>query len=388
MMQENFPPAALSSYDQSHSSYKSMEEILVSDAELAPRDALSNSISIARRNDPSLDDTRRLDFATTALNVDEQDKISSTRDRVEAGNSVNAATGSNSDFNKLHKQDQVILQNNMQQQQTFNPNLQPISYGSLNQFHHASSSVSIPEIQPNPPLFAMATGFMTPASPFYPNLQPPGLFSPQYSMGGYTFNPAFYPSYLPGFPYQGVVPLAFGGASFPGVLNGGNLHAYSLVGDMYGAYGHFGHQAPGDGAVLNQEDSRDLRKRTNVSLPNNHKSQHSAHASYNGSNIQRGTISSHYSFGRPTNIGPLEQFRTDKPVGGTNFSGERYNNPRKTYAHQSQSWNDTIPFSFLEELKSDKGQRFELSDIAGHICEFRQVLVALCLFLSLTFLLA
>ncbi|KAL8509694.1 hypothetical protein ACS0TY_016781 [Phlomoides rotata] len=411
--QENFIPAASSTYDQCHSSYKSMEETLISYTELHPQDTLSNSTSTAGTNDPSLDDTRQaspLDLAITAANADERDRISTTGDHFEAGKNVNATTGSNSDLNKLHKQDQLISQSYMHQQQIgpqeSNPSrvqgfsLQMIyqgmsnSYGSLNQFHRGSSSVSMAEIQP----VLLSSGF-TPPLYFYPNLQPQGFFSPQYSMGGYTFNSAVHPSYLPGFPYQGAIPLAYDSVSFPtsGVSNGGNLNAYdtqnlkfySQVGeymqfpqlpvrDMYGAYGHFGHQAPGDGAILNQEDSRDLRKRTNVTLSNDRKSQNSAHAGYNRSNIQRGTMSSHYSFGRPTNVGPLEQFPTAKPVGGTNSPGEGYKttyshscgNPRKTYALQSQNWSDTVPFSFLEELKSDKGHRFELSDIAGHICEF------------------
>lgn len=405
ILQENFPPAASSAYDQSHSSYKSMEETLVSATELPTQDTLSNSISTSGTNDPSLDYTMQassLDVATTAANVDEQDKISTT--------------GSNSDFNILNKQDQLIPQNNIQQHQIGpqESNPSPVtqmiypgmnnSYGIFNQFHRGSSSVSMAEIQP----ILQSSVFTSPLY-FYPNLQPPGFFSPQYSMGGYNFSSSVYPSYLPGFPYQGAISLAFDGASFPitGVSNGGNLNAYDMqnhkfysqfgeymrfpqlpVRDMYGAYGHFGHQAPGDGAVLNQEDSRDLEKRTNVALSNDRNSQNSAHASYNRSNIQRGTMASRYSFGRPTNVGPLEQFPTAKAVGVISSPEERYNttysqsngDPRKTYALHRQSCNDAIPFSFLEELKSDKGQRFELSDIAGHICEFRQVLMALFFF--------
>ncbi|XP_058114281.1 pumilio homolog 6, chloroplastic-like [Magnolia sinica] len=38
----------------------------------------------------------------------------------------------------------------------------------------------------------------------------------------------------------------------------------------------------------------------------------------------------------------------------------------------SEKFDDPNPFSFLEELKSNKACRFELSDIAGRIVEFRQ----------------
>lgn len=449
---------------------------MVCDTESLPLDNLSISISTAGTNDPSSDDMRQaspLDVARgilvrptvqerdlNAVNVDEQDNnISATAANIEAGKSVDVTTASNSDFDKFHKKDQLTPPNDMQQQQIGPQESNPSrvqgfysqmiypgmsnSYGSLNQFHCGSSSVSMAEVQPilqssgfTPPLYSTAAAFMTSPSPFYPNLQPPGFFTPQYRMGGYTFNSAVYPSYLPGFPYQGAVPLAFDSASFPtsGVSNGGNLHACDMqnlkfcsqvgepmqhsfsdlfhlqflqlpVQDIYGTYGHFGHQTPGNGAVLNQVDSRDLRKGADlVGLSNDHKSQHSACSGNTSFNLRRGTMSSHYSFGRPTNVGPSVQFPTAstvspvvpaKPVGGTNFPGGRYNmghshssgNPSKTYGLQSQSWNDMNSYSFLEELKSDKGQRFKLSDIVGHIGEFRQVLsdpVFLSLILLLT----
>ncbi|XP_073298594.1 pumilio homolog 5-like [Primulina huaijiensis] len=67
------------------------------------------------------------------------------------------------------------------------------------------------------------------------------------------------------------------------------------------------------------------------------------------------------------------------PVAGTNFLAERnntslshsfYGNSGKTYGLKNQSCSDIDSYSFLEELKSGKGLRFELSDIAGHICEY------------------
>ncbi|KAI3447312.1 hypothetical protein Pfo_003977 [Paulownia fortunei] len=457
--QETSHLASSPTFDRYHSlSYKSVEERVVSDAESHPLDNLSISISTAGTIEPSSDDLRQASLLDgsrgiavgpavherefNAVNVDAQDNISTAGAHIVAGKGVNVSSTSNLDSRKFRKKEQLIPQYNTLQQQTapqesnssrvqgsYSQMVYPglsNSYGTLNQFHYGSSSLSTVEVQPvlqssgfRPPLYASAASFMTSPSPFYPNLQPPGFFTPQYSMGGYAFNSAVLPSYLPGFPPQGAVPLAFDSASFPtsGVSDGGNLHAYNMqnlkfssqvgvpvqpsfsdlfhmqffqlpVQDLNGKYGHFGHQTPGDGAVVNQVESRDLRKGEDlIDLSNDHKSQHSAGAGYNSFSLQRGNMASHYSFGSPKNVGPIVQFPTAsavspvvpaKPVGGTNSPGGRYymshshssGKSSKTYGLQSQSWNDISSSSFLEQLKSGKGQRFELSDIAGHIGEF------------------
>ncbi|KAK6139731.1 hypothetical protein DH2020_026524 [Rehmannia glutinosa] len=244
--------------------------------------------------------------------------------------------------------------------------------GGLNQFNYNSSSVSMAEIQPTlqssgftPPLYATAAAYMTSPSQFYPNLPPAGFFTLPYGMGGYNLNSAVLPSYLTGYPHQGAVPLAFDGASFPtpGVSNAGSVHAYDLqnllkfygrVGvplqspfhmqyfqpalrDPYGSYSHFDHQPPRDGAFVNQVNSYDSKR--------------------------------------------VQSFCAVKTSSDTNFPGGRYNmslshsssgTASKTNG-QSQTWNVMNSHSFLEELKSGKGQRLELSDIAGYIVEFRLV---------------
>ncbi|KAL0315970.1 UNVERIFIED_CONTAM: Pumilio5 [Sesamum radiatum] len=454
-MQETSQLASSPTYDQSHSlGYKPGEETVVSDVEAHSLDNISISISTARTNAPTsaLDGARdtvvrsavhERDF--NAVNVNGQDNILTAGSHVEAGRSVNGTRPSNSNTNKFHKKEQLSSQNNMLQQQTplheSNPSRVQVSYsqmihpelshsyGSSNQFPYRSLSVSRAEVQPilqssgfTPPLYASESAFMTSPSPFYPYLQPPGFFTPQYSMDGYAYNSAYLPSYLPGFPSQGAGAMAFDSASFPisGVSDGGNLHAYNMqnlqkfcgqvgvpvqpsfsdllhmqffrpaVQDLYGTCGHFSHQI-GDGAVLNQVNSQASQKGANlVAQSNDHKLQHSAAAGCNTYDLQRGNISSHYSFGSPTSVGHSVQFPPAsaanrivqaKPVGGTNSPRGRYNigyshssgNPSKAYRHQSQNWDNTNSYSFLEELKLGKGQRFELSDIAGHICEFRQV---------------
>ncbi|XP_011077700.1 pumilio homolog 6, chloroplastic isoform X3 [Sesamum indicum] len=381
-MQETSQLASSPTYDRSHSlGYKPGEETVVSDVEPHSLDNISISISTARTNAPTSDCIKKAsaldgprdtvvrsavherDF--NAINANAQDNIPTAGSHVEAGRSVNGTRPSNSNTNKFHKKEQLSPQNNMPQQQTprhesnpyrvqvsysqtINPELSHL-YSSSNQFPYRSLSVSRAEVQPilqssgfSPPLYATESAFVTSPSPFYPYLQPPGFFAPQYSMDGYAYNSAFLPSYLPGFPSQGAGAMAFDSASFPisGVSDGGNLHAYNMqnlqkfcgqvgvpvqpsfsdllhmqffrpaVQDLYGTCGHFSHQIRGDGAVLNQVNSHASQKGANlVGLSNDHKPQHSAAAGCN------------------------------------------------TYDPQT-------------ELKLGKGQRLELSDIAGHICEF------------------
>ncbi|KAK6131693.1 hypothetical protein DH2020_034560 [Rehmannia glutinosa] len=372
-----------------------------------------------------------------AVKVDPQDNLSTAgsgdadRAHIQVVKSVNVFSASNSDSHKLHKKEQLIPQNNMLHQQAapqecstsrvqdsyaqiIYPGISH-AYGGLNQFNYNSSSVSMAEIQPTlqssgftPPLYATAAAYMTPPSQFYHNPPPAGFFTLPYGMGGYNLNSAVLPSYLTGYPHQGAVPLAFDGASFPtpGVSNAGSVHAYDLqnllkfygrVGvplqspfhmqyfqpslrDPYGSYSHFDHQSPRDGAFVNQVNSYDSKKGSE--LIGLSKPQHLAGAGYNNLNLKSGNVSSHYYFGSPTNVSSLRQFPTasvvspvvqSKPASDTNFPGGRYNmslshsssgTASKTNG-QSQTWNAMNSHYFLEELKSGKGQRLELVDQHG-----------------------
>lgn len=388
------------------------------------------------KDDPSSDVRRQTvhERGLNAVNIDVQDNISTAGASIEARNSFDVTTAPNSDTDKSRKKEQPVPPNSMLQNQvvpkesnhsrgdgSYSQIIYPgisNSYGGLNHLYYGSPSVPVTEGQPilqspgfTPPFYAPAAAFMTSTSQFYPNLQPSGVFTQQYSISGYALNSAVLPSYLPGFPHQGVVPMAFGRAPFPtsGASDGGNLHAYNMqnlkfsnqlgaplqqylpvpVPDLYGTYGHFGHQPPGVGAVANQVGSCDLKKSADLRLLNDHTSQPSDSAGYNSSNPRGGNISSHYSFESPTNVGSLMRFPTPsavspgvpaKPLGGTYSHGGRHNashvhssgNARKTSGTQNQSWNHTNEYSFLEELKSGNGQRFDLSVILGHIGDFRQ----------------
>ncbi|KAL0374685.1 UNVERIFIED_CONTAM: Pumilio6, chloroplastic [Sesamum radiatum] len=372
-----------------------------------------------------------------AVRVDMQDNLSTAvagdvdNAHIETVESVNSFSFSNLDSHKFQKKEQLNRQNNLLQQQaaqqerntsqvqgSYSQIIYPgtgHAYGNLNLFPYGSASVTTTEVQPilqssgfTPPLYATAAALMTPSSPYHPNLQTAALLTPHYSMGGYNFNSAVLPSYLAGYPHQGPIPLAYNSASFPisGVPNGGSLHAYDLQNLLkfygqvgvpmqppfhmqYFQYSHLAHQTPRNGAAVNQVNSYDSKRQAErVGLSNDYKSQYPDGAGYDNPNLKQGNMSSHNSLARPTNAGPLSQFPgasvvspalQSKPAAGTKFPGGKYNlnlsHSSSGYSSKAngQSWSDMSLYSFFEELKSGKGQRCELSDIAGHLVELRHV---------------
>ncbi|KAL6507714.1 hypothetical protein OROGR_023909 [Orobanche gracilis] len=279
-------------------------------------------------------------------------------------NSANVSSRSNnSESQKLHKNEQATPQasNTSRAQDTYAQISYPgisYPYGSLNQFH-----------------------YLTSPGPFYYN-PPPGFLNLQYSTDGYSLNSVL-PSYIPGYSHQGALPLAFDSASFH---NPGFSNVYAPQNSFkflqppfhmqyfqpplrysYGTCSHLNYQTPRDGvAGVSQMSTYDSGKGGEfVGLSKD----------YN-LNAKIGNTSNYY-FGSPTDVGPL---RVSPAVQSTvvtdsSYRGGRYNssvshsNAVKTYG-QSHMWKDVNLISFLEELKSGKGQRLELRDIAGYIVEF------------------
>ncbi|KAL3825596.1 hypothetical protein ACJIZ3_021625 [Penstemon smallii] len=263
---------------------------------------------------------------------------------IESVKIASLSVPSSSDSHKVHNKEQIILQNNATPQESNTPRVQgPYSqtfypgishaYGNINQLHYG------PPIAP--PLYASAAASMTSPNPFYANLQPAGFFTPQYNMGGgYAFNSAVMPSYISGYSPQRAVPMAhaydvqyaqkfYGGFPMQNYFTDPFHLQYIQPGvqESYGASGHFDHQSPRD----NSKKGAEL-----VTSPEDRKL---------------------------------------KPTAGTNFPGGRYNTSHshsfsgystKSYGVQ----NFMNSYSFLEEFKSGKGSKFELSDVAGHIAEF------------------
>ncbi|XVE71862.1 hypothetical protein DITRI_Ditri10aG0185900 [Diplodiscus trichospermus] len=311
-----------------------------------------------------------------------------------------------------------------------NPQGVNVAYVGMSQFMQAPSKFST-EVQPvlqssgfTPPLYATEAGYMTTPSPFYPNVQVPGLHSPQYGLGGYGFNSSAAPPFIT-YPPHGAIPFAFDGSAGPninaqvlGVSSGGSIangadtqhlnkfygqfgygvqssfcdplymHYQQTFGEAYGISGQYDPTARG-GIVGSQNSSFDSQKGSNlVAYPEDQKVQHQQ----GGGSVDLATgigglMSPHYHQ-NPQNMGILMQYQsaslaspvmpgsqlvgTGVPVGKNEI---KFNAGSGIYsAFQGQrgfeSSNDPKIYNFLEALKTGKGRRFELSDIVGHIVEF------------------
>lgn len=275
-----------------------------------------------------------------------------------------------------------------------------------------------------PPLYASTGSYMTSANPYYSSMQPPGVvYSPQYSVSPYAFNAAVLPPFLAGYPPHNAVPLSFdgvGGPNFtsrtPGLVSGGSSSYPVEVQHLNKFYGQHGivqpsfidpsmqlHQPFGElyntagqadsmslrtaalgfyASALNSRKTSDFR-----GFSPDHRPQHHADAGWSNLNQGRGISGP----GSPVNMGMLMQATTSfgtpvlpvSPVGGCSVPGAR--NQVNVTPHPGKNmgfyggWSGQRGFnnvtctkadSFLEDLKSGKGRRFELSDIRGHVVEF------------------
>ncbi|GAV76020.1 PUF domain-containing protein [Cephalotus follicularis] len=280
-----------------------------------------------------------------------------------------------------------------------------------------------------PPPYAAAAGYMTSANPYYSNPQAPGFYSPQYGVGGYSLNSAVVPSFMSGYPPHNAIPLVFDGTAgpninmrMPGVPAGGSVGLAADVQHLNKFYGQFGYalqpsfadpvymqyyQQPFGEAYSISGQFDPLASRVAVMGSQNlaidsqkgsesaaslddQKSQQQRSGGLSGLNPGRGGIMSNY-FGSPPNMDIFMQYPsplsspvlTGSPAGGAGLPGGRnemrFASGSGRYAGVYSGWqgqrgpeiaNDSKVYNFLEELKSGKGRRFELSDIAGHIVEF------------------
>uniref|UniRef100_A0A6N2KAJ1 PUM-HD domain-containing protein n=1 Tax=Salix viminalis TaxID=40686 RepID=A0A6N2KAJ1_SALVM len=316
---------------------------------------------------------------------------------------------------------------------------------SMDQLLHGPSKFSAevqPVLQSpgfTPPLYG-TTGYMTSPNPFYPNLQAPGLCAPQYGIGGYALNSAVIPPYVAGYPPQGTVPMVFDGSVSPnfnagmsesssegGLAHGADVQHYnkfygqlgyvvqpSFIDPLYMQYyqqpyglaynmsGQFDPLTFGGGAIGRQNNAPASKKGSEVAGLEDQKLLHHQRGGVSDLNRGRGRVMNLPYLGNSPNMGILQYPSSPlaspvlpgSPVGGTGFSGGRneirfppgsgrYASAYSGWQGQrgSESLNDPKIHNFLEELKSGKGRRFELSDIAGHIVEFRQVLTEFAFFL-------
>lgn len=299
------------------------------------------------------------------------------------------------------------------------------------------NSGKFPDVQPllqssgfTPPLYATAAAYMTSANPFYTNMQAPGIYTPQY-VGGYTLNPTAIPQYITAYPPHGAVPLVVDGASSsrytpltPGVSTGGSIshgaemvHANKYLGQFgypmqpsfgdpyymqyhqqplmegYGISGHFDPLAP-RASDASQTSPYDSQKRPSTGAYLDDKRILDQRTGANINSRKGGSLTPSY-FGHMPNMGFAMQY-PNSPLPSPAFSGypegtlglPGARNEMKLSPASGRNggilsgWQGQRSFdsahdpkivNFLEELKSGKGRRFELSDIIGHIVEFRQV---------------
>ncbi|CAK7323765.1 unnamed protein product [Dovyalis caffra] len=283
-----------------------------------------------------------------------------------------------------------------------------LSHSSMENPSHGYPKFSSIEVQPSlhSPVYAPQAAYMTAGTPFY---QPSSVYPSQYSMGGYTVGSAFISPYMPGYPSQSTIPMSFGGV--PGPSNDGRSADASAVphigslqhlakfygqqglmlqpsfvdplhvqlyqhpfGDAYSATPHHNRLAS-SGATGPQIDSFIPQKDLAIAA---YMADQKLLPSTNGSLSIPGP-------GKMTIPGasPLTSpVLPSSPVGGVNHLGRRNDrfpqgssrNAGLYFGGQEQraisSADDPKRHYFLEELKSNNSQKFELSDVTGRIVEF------------------
>lgn len=278
-------------------------------------------------------------------------------------------------------------------------------------------------------LYATAGAY---GNPYYPSIQPSTVFPPQFTLGGYALNTSLIPPFMTGYsPYSAIpVPLENPtgpnfGARTSGISTGGSLTPMADAQNLYKFYGQFGiatqpsfsdpvymsyfqQPAVDPYSGMGQYDPIGSRGGTTGSPLGNYDLQRGQssttqvpdqrpHALRTGSisipgGRKGGTASPNYP-ASPQNMAMLMHYPTSplgspvyqgSPIAGESPSGRRnenirfpVNSPRTGGAYSGWQGNrgrekvdDQKQHSFLEELKSSKTRRYELSDIAGRIVEF------------------
>ncbi|KAJ0006863.1 hypothetical protein Pint_30795 [Pistacia integerrima] len=320
--------------------------------------------------------------------------------------------------------------------QTASPGMNHIQSGMEKHSHgHAKfSSIEVQPSMHSPglttPLYATAGTYMPSGNPFYPNFQPSGVYAPHYNVGGYALNSAFLPPFVSGYPTHGPVPMPFDATSGPSfnIQTTGVSTAESIphMGDLqhqkfYGQHGmmlqpsfvnplqmqYFQHpfgdafsasvqhvRLPSSNGSGAQVDSSIQKEPRSTAYMGDQKLLSSPNGSLGIPNPRKlGTSVGGY-YGGPPGMGVMAQFPVSpisspvlpsSPVGGTTHPGRRNDLRYPQGSHRNTGiypgwqgqrgvniFDDPKRHSFLEELKSSNAQKFELSDIAGRIVEFRQ----------------
>lgn len=280
-----------------------------------------------------------------------------------------------------------------------------------------------------PALYATSASY---GNPYYSNMQPSTVFPPQFTLGGYALNTSLVPPFMTGYSPYSAIPVPLDnpaspnfGARTSGVSAGGAIASMTDMQSFYKFYGQFGvatqssfsdpvymsyFQQPsadpyssmgqydpvessgstigspvgsyypqrGQPSSTQTPEQRPHALRTgSISIPGARKGG-TASPNYPGS-PQNIAVLMHYPnspLGSPAYQGSSTaegsqsgrrsdnvRFPVNSPRGGGAYSGWQGHRGREKVDDQKQP-------SFLEELKSSKTRRYELSDIAGRIVEF------------------
>ncbi|WOH11240.1 hypothetical protein DCAR_0830720 [Daucus carota subsp. sativus] len=402
----------------------------------------SSSLPSSRSTSSKLDHDRRLSNTVDSY-LEDHNSSSSVTHTVPAGidSNLNSSSSSSPNQNQQHSRQRNVVQKQIPREQRYMSEVQnsqsemspqainPPYIGS-NQSFHVPSNYHSAEVHPvaqssriDPPLYATAAAeHMNSSSVLYQNLHPSSYFSPQYTLGAYTFQSEGLSPYIAGYVPPAVVPVAFDASAHPhfspqtSSFSGINSHGINFphfnshyaqfgyptqpsidslhiqyfqrpLGDAYGLPGQFDHLRPrpaATGNLINAVDSTKGSELSAFSADQNFWNQECMGNIY----LNPGRPVIPYYVGSPRDTGHLHFPATavaspvlpGSPINGTSFfSGTnqlRFSPHLARRSGLTSGWpgargpDGIKSISFLEELKSGKGRKLELPDIVGHIIEF------------------
>ncbi|XP_076908465.1 pumilio homolog 5-like [Bidens hawaiensis] len=193
--------------------------------------------------------------------------------------------------------------------------------------------------------YASSSAYMMSPNHVYPNI----YFPQQYTVGGYAYNPPYVPAHMP----LDINPSP----SYFGQSQNQSPHLN---------YGHH----PGLPIQPPYAESLQVATRADELIQ---KQQTLGFVGHGNLNPRRMEPTSPYYFGGSSNMGILQFPNTayaSPPVPGSPIGGPSFQRNELRPYGGNHVFRDPKTYSFLEELKSVKGRRIELSDIFGHIVEF------------------
>ncbi|AQK51323.1 Pumilio homolog 5 [Zea mays] len=225
---------------------------------------------------------------------------------------------------------------------------------SIDNLSHAQLKLPAGDMHQFLPQPSMTTPFYTPNSfgnPYYPNLHPGNAFPTSIGTGGYAVSGSILPPFVAGFAPQGPLATPLDSPmtpSFSGRPSGfspaGNLTGGTEFMQSYKVYGQPGAARRG-GTVPNYQGI----------------------SSYVGGPM---TYPTSPVFQGQTLPGVLPPDRRNDPVGFQSPSRNITDSPGIQRQRDRQKFDESKTCSFLEELKSNRARRVELSDITGRIIEY------------------